>query len=598
MILRGFLIVCLMACATVIQAQQEQDTTSKTLINKIQETKASKAIVHSITRRPVDTVFNIKSEDLFMPYSDRIVRNIIINHIGFDKTMYDTARSIKNTITRIGNSLHSNTKPWVIRDNLFIEQGKPLNPYKLADNERHLRDLDFVLDARITLKRVGKDSIDIIIVTRDVFSIGASFSPRSATKYKFKIRDTNLAGWGQQLQFNGLYESDRYPAFGPEVIYSKSSVLGSLINLSTGITTLNNGSSYGDENEYAAYVRLDRPLVSPYSRLAGAFELSRNWSENVYLTSDSLFRNYDYDITDFWIGYNIGINNSFKNRNRHFISIRTFQQRFAGPPSLPIDSLNPVYNDKKFVLGQITFFNQNYYKTRYIYGFGRTEDVPYGQTISLLAGWVNQLYTNRLYVGTDFERSFANKKGDFYLYALRTEAFRYKHEFQDISALLSGSVNTRLYVHRRVKLRQSFRASYTQIFKPTINLPLLLDNDFGVIGLASDSVRGVKRLGLHLETVFYTNWKLLGFRFAPLIFGDVAFIAKNKESIFYDKPYCGVGVGVRTRNENLVFGTIEARCTFYPRIEEGEYFRLSLRSNLRVKFSGSLVKPPALIRYN
>ena len=596
MIFRAFILVCFMA-ATLAHAQVKQDTTSN-IIDKIQDTKASKAIVHSITRRQPDTVFNIKSEDLFMPYTGRIIRRIIINHIGFDKNMLDTTRSIKNTVTRIGNALHSNTKAWVIRDNLFVEEGKPLNPYKLADNERYLRDLPFILDARITLKRAGRDSIDVVVTTRDVFSIGASFSPRSATRYKFKVRDVNLAGWGQQVQFNGLVQSDRDPPFGPEIIYTKSSVFGSLINLSAGITSLDNGSSYGQENEYAAYLRLDRPLVSPYSRLAGAFELSRNWSRNVFLVSDTLFRSYEYDITDFWIGYNIGINNAFKNRNRHFISVRSFNQEFVGRPTQPIEALNPIYNNKTYVLGQFTFFHQNFYKTRYIYGFGRTEDVPYGQTISLLGGWVKQLNFNRLYVGTDLERSVANRKGDFYQYALRTEAYRYKHEFQDISFLLSASINTRLYVHRRVKLRQYVRASYTEIFKPTINLPLLLNNDFGVKGLKSDSVRGVKRLGLHAETVFYTNWKLLGFRFAPLTFSDIAFMSKKNQHVFYNEPYYGIGVGIRTRNENLVFGTIEARCTFYPRKEDGEYIRLSIRSNLRIKYSGSLVKPPDLIKYN
>ncbi len=598
MILRGFFCACFLALTTLLYAQEPPDTT-QTIINKIQNSQASKALVNSITRTPPDTVFHVKSEDLFMPYSGRIVRNIIITHIGFEKTMYDTARSIKNTITRIGNALHSNTKAWVIRDNLFIDEGKPLNPYKLADNERYLRDLDFILDARIKLRRVGRDSVDIYIVTRDVFSLGASFSPRSATKYRFKIRDTNLGGWGQQLQFNGLIQNDRDPAFGPEVVYSKSSVAGSLVNLSIGVTSLNTGSSYGEENEYAAYLRLDRPLVSPYSRLAGGFELSRNWSRNVFQVSDSLFRRYNYDLTDFWIGYNIGINNSLKNRNRHFVSVRVSNQRFTSPPAQAYDSLNPLYNDKRYVLGQFTFFNQNFYKTRYIYGFGRTEDVPYGQTISLLAGWVSQLNLSRMYVGTEIEKSIANKKGDFYQYSFRTEAFRYRDEFQDINMLLSASITTRLYVHKRIKIRQYFRAGYTHIFKHTINPLLMIDNEFGIDGLLADSLKSVQRLGFHTETVIYTNWKLLGFRFAPIAFADIAFLPKQvQQHLFYDKPYYGLGLGVRTRNENLVFGTIEARCTFFPRVVDGTYFKLSLRSNLRIKLTGSLVKAPAFIRYN
>jgi hypothetical protein len=59
--------------------------------------------------------------------------------------------------------------------------------------------------------------------------------------------------------------------YGHEFYYSKSSLGGSLINVLAGYTQLNTGSSYGNEWEEAYYLRLDRPLVSPYSRFAGAW---------------------------------------------------------------------------------------------------------------------------------------------------------------------------------------------------------------------------------------------------------------------------------------------------------------------------------------
>jgi hypothetical protein len=598
--LSGFFLSGFIIASSLVHAQVDtvkQDTTS--LINKIQNSKASKSLVNSITRNREDTVFNAKSEDIFMPFNGKIIRRIIIKHIGFDKTMYDTTRSIKNTVTRIGNALHGNTKEWVIRDNLFFYKGDQLNPYKLADNERYLRDLDFILDAHIKVRKVRGDSVDITVTTRDVFSLGATVSPRSATDYKFRLRDTNLAGWGQRLQVNGSIDNDRNPAFGPEVIYTKSSIGGTLANLSVGFTTLNTASSYGDENEYATYIRLDRPLISPYSRMAGAIELSKNWSRNVFQLVDTIFRRYNYNIADFWIGYNIGINSKLKNRNRNFVSVRTFYQSFAGRPAQNLELMNPNYNNKTYVLGQFTFFNQNFYKTRYIYGFGRTEDVPYGRRLSLLTGWASQLNLDRLYLGADFEHSIANRSGDFYQYILRVGGFRYKHDFQDVTLLISGAINSRLYVYPQFKLRQYFRLGYTSIIKQNLNNLLTLDNDFGVIGFPGDSVRGVQRLGAHSETVVFTNWKLLGFRFAPLVFGDFAFISKQSQHIFYDKPFYGVGLGIRTRNENLIFGTIEARCTFYPRVEKDDsHFRLSLRSNLRIKSTGNLVRAPSFISYN
>ena len=596
MIVRVVAFLCL-ATSTIAFAQ-DKDTTHRSFFDRIQQTRISKEIMHSVTATPSDgKVLNAKSEDIFMPYEGRIIRHITINHIGFDKTIYDTTRTIKNTVTRIGNALHTNTRPWVIRDNLFIREGKPVNPYQIADNERYLRDLDFILDARIKLIRVGRDSVDVIIVTRDVFSLGASFNPSNATKYKFKVRDTNIAGWGQGFQVNGLVQQDRNPKYGGDYIYTKNSVGGTLTNLSVGLSTLNNGSSYGTENEYAAFIKLDRPLVSPYSRLAGGMEFSTNWAKNVFSTNDSIFLNYKYLVKDFWIGYNIGVNSSIKNRNRHFIALRTFQQKFSEKP-IQAKEYDPIYNNITYILGQFTFFNQNFYKTQYIFGFGRTEDVPYGTNISVLAGWANQASLHRPYAGFDFEKSVVHPSGDFFVYSFRAEGFKYKSQLQDISLLVSAARNSRLYEHPRVKVRQSNSINYSAIINPTINQLLMINNDFGISGFKADSIKGVQRLSVHSETVLFTNWNLLGFKFAPVVFADIAFVAKEKQNIFYDQPYYGIGAGMRTRNENLIFGTIELKGTFYPRVEEGSHFKISVRSNLRIKYSGSLVQRPSFIKYN
>ena len=92
-----------------------------------------------------------------------------------------------------------------------------------------------------------------------------------------------------------------------------------------------------------------------------------------------------------------------------------------------------------------------------------------------------------------------------------------------------------------------------------------------------------------------------GFHFAPFVFADMAMIAPQHAELMNQKPYFGLGGGVRTRNENLIFGTVELRMFYFPRIPQEEdisKFRITLSSNLRVKYSSSFVKKPTLIRYN
>ena len=44
----------------------------------------------------------------------------------------------------------------------------------------------------------------------------------------------------------------------------------------------------------------------------------------------------------------------------------------------------------------------------------------------------------------------------------------------------------------------------------------------------------------------------------------VGIVGPNKESIFNQNYFAGLGVGLRIRNENLIFKTIQLRLAYYP----------------------------------
>lgn len=600
---------CFATHTSLAQEKDDADTvgiikidTTKKVIDAVKDTRLTQEILKSVTRKPeAENILNIRSEEAFLPFDGKIIRQILINHIDFEKNITDTSRTIKNRLVQIGNTLHNTSKEWVIRDHVFFKEKKPLNPYLLADNERYIRDLDFIVDARLIVVPLSstEDSVDVLVVTRDVFSVGGSFNPRGVNETKFKIYDVNFAGWGQRLQFNGHYDQDRDPNFGYEVYYRKSSIIGSLINVTAGYTQLNTGSSYGNEEEQAYYLRLDRPLVSPYSRLAGGLEFSRNWSRNFYQLEDSIFRTYRYDVNDVWLGYNIGAKQKRGDRARHFISARIFQQRFREKPFQPQDAENPAFNSRTYGLAAFTFFKQEFYKTQYVYGFGRTEDVPYGHNMSILTGWQNLLDLQRAYVGLDAEKSFVHSGGNFYTLSFRIGGFPYRGKWEDATLLLSGKLFSKPKFYKKFLIRQSADLDFTYVFNQRTNTLLDIDYTFGLEGFATDSLLGTKRLHARYELVLYSPWKILGFRLAPLIFTDVAIIAPHNKQLFYGKPFVGLGAGIRTRNENLVFGTIELKCFYYPNIvEDITRFKVSVTSNLRIKYSGSFVKGPSFIVYN
>jgi hypothetical protein len=89
---------------------------------------------------------------------------------------------------------------------------------------------------------------------------------------------------------------------------------------------------------------------------------------------------------------------------------------------------------------------------------------------------------------------------------------------------------------------------------------------------------------MKLESVIFTPRTYLGFQFAYFGFADFAFIGKDKVALKDMDAFTGIGVGLRLRNERLVFPTIQFRFAYYPNIEGlnlTDYFEFSGEKKLR-----------------
>lgn len=581
-----------------------QDTTRTKKIDQLKQSKVTKQVVGVISRTPpTDTVVTIKSEDAFLPYEGKIIRHIIINRIGFDRTVQDTTRRFRSSVARLANRLHNDTKEWVIRENIFLREGKPFNPYRAADNERYLRDLDFILDSKIFVSPLSEesDSIDLLVMTRDVFSLGASFSPRGVTEYRFRVEEANLGGIGQRLQVSSVYDRERNPNAGYEYLYRKTNLFGSFVNATAGYTEINTGRSVGNENESAYFFRLDRPLFHPFVRWAGAAEISRNWSTNTTRKEGSDFAKYEYLIHDAWAGYSFGHkklpNSLAENRNRRFIAVRAFEERFLKKPESISINDQLIYSDRTTFLGQLTFFKQDFYKTNYVVGFGRTEDVPYGYKISFTGGWERELNKERLYSGAELNLSTVNENGTFYTYSVKLGNYWSEELIEDALAQFGINRYSRLYFLGKSKIRHQAEINFASQINRGHKRLLDLRDANGIQGFRADSLLGAQRLFFRTETVVFLPLKLAGFHFAPVARVDLAYLAKENSALFQKQNfYSGFSAALRARNENLIFNTVEARVYYYPRtVEALEPWRFEFRANLRIKYPTNLVTAPATV---
>ncbi|CAN5171176.1 hypothetical protein BH09BAC3_BH09BAC3_31660 [soil metagenome] len=573
---------------------------------KKQGSQVVKKLMGAITVDPVDETpaFNEKSETAYLPYGGKIIRKIIIKRIGFERTILDTARNFQTFISKAANNLHVDTKEFVIRDNLFIKEGKPLNPYRVADNERTLRNLNFILDSRILVKPISKtsDSVDLIIITKDVFSFGGILDAQGPTRYKVGVQEANLAGMGQRIQFNTLVDAERSPNIGIEAIYQKINVAGSFVDATVGYSRINTGTSIGNENEDGVYLRLNRPLFQPFARWAGGLELSKNQSVNAYMKPDSTFARYDYSIQDYWAGYSFGHSGMSpdlkENRNRKFIAVRAFQQHFQELPT--IDLTEPdfyAYRNRTSILTQLTFFRQDFYKTQYVIGFGRTEDIPHGYRTSFTSGWETEMGFKRAYLGSEGVYTRVLENGSILTYSGKLATYIDHGNYQDGLLAFDFTRYSQLYQRGTYKIRYQVQAGAAWLFNQTIKRGIDIRDINGILGFAPDSLVGTKRLTVSQEAVVFTQSKVLGFRLAPVARLDLAFINnKNTDLLRGENFFAGLSAGLRARNENLIFNTIEARVIYYPKVIEGiDHIQFSVGTNIRIKYSSNLVNPPSTV---
>lgn len=599
----GMLSLCLLLIVHDHVCGQKADSTkvSKKKNNILQ------AAINAVSRSvPNDStvLVNTPAETPFLPFEGKVIRRVIIKEFGFDKIFEDTSHRIKYFGTRLLNSLHKKTRNWVIKENMFIHEGNTLNAYKVADNERYLRTLNFIQDARILVNYIpgNNDSVDIVVITKDLFSLTAELSDLSADRFKGRIGDANVLGMGQSVRFTTLVDQKRTPHFGYELLYTKSNIGNSFINASLAYTTINSNIGDGREDEQGWIARLDRPLYSQYAHIAGALTIGRTQSTNAYNLPDSEYYNYKYNLYDGWIGYNLDVKKLLANkerRKRAFISARYFRNYFTQAPYQVAKDYNLKFDNKQAALGQITFFKQDFYKTNYLYGFGTTEDIPYGYNVSLTSGWYEQKTLGRLYIGVDANRYFVSKRGSILQYFLRAGSFFHENGFQDANILAGATYFSRLILYNNLKIRQYVRFSAARQFNRTTFDPLRIDNTFGVRYMSTDSIVGDRRISLHSETYFFLKYKIFGFQFAPFTFGDVCMLTPEQKPINKSDFYYSLGGGLRTRNNNFVFGTIELRFAYFPRRgDTNNGFKVMLQSDLNFRYNNNYIKAPSIIQVN
>jgi hypothetical protein len=546
-----------------------------------------------------------KIENQFLKYRGKIIRSIELMSLGFERNIYDTNEVKYNFGIGIANVFHKNSKDKVIRRNLFFTETDRLYPYLFADNERYLRGLSFIQDARIIVgfAEGSTDSVDVVVITKDIFSLGAKVKIDSKTQGRIDVQDENIAGSATRFFVSGYYEDGRQPKKGFNAELTKRNIGGRFIDWTTGFSTFADAFNTGRREETKMFTRWEKPLVTPYIPSTGALEAGYYRTKNAYVSDSLYFQDfrYEYYNVDGWLGYSLDSRRAiYANKEikvHNFVAIRAFNRHFFKVPVIQKIKPNPAYINATGALASVNIFKQTFYKTNFIYGFGRNEDVPEGFSAVVTGGYVIQEKIKRPYTGIDFALSHFNKKGFFTNYTFKMGTYFREKRFEDADILFNVEHFTRLKKLSNKWYRRIFISSgITGQINPFYNAPLYINSNYGLPYFNSENINADLRSTVKAEAVFYSTKKILGFRFAPFAFTDCSLLRPVKQSFGKSDFYSALGGGVRTRNENLVFGTIELRGYYFPRTNgDMKGWKVELNTNIRFRYNSSFIKRPDFV---
>lgn len=561
----------------------------------------------SISRTPPEEAPE-RVENPFLQFKGAVIRSIETVRLGFEYDIDDTTRIRSNLGITLGKAVHKNTSDQVIRNNLFFKKGSTLFPYLLAENERYLRDLTYIKDARILVEyAVGTiDSVDVVVLTRDVFSIGGNFSINSKNKGRVELKEENFLGSGMRMLITSYYENPRDPKMGIGGEIIRRNIGGSFIDWVSGYRDFKYAFTSGRNQETSIYTSIEKPLVTAYIPSTGALQWSYQRTRNVY-DGDSLYQadiKYAFYNVDAWFGYGLDSKRSLytykESRVHRFVAIRGFKQHFLTMPAKYKSVVDYRFTDVTGGLASLNIFRQVFYKTNFIYGFGRKEDLPEGFSTAITGGYVKRQETKRPYGGLDLSLANFRKRGNYTSYTLRVGGYYYKRRFEDVDLLFD--------IYHFTRLRKLGNGWYNRVFigggistqvNPVLNAPLFLNSAFGLLYFSNGSLNSDLRGTFKGETVFYNTTKILGFRLAPFVFADAILLKPTKQGMHKSDLFTAIGGGLRTRNENLVFGTVELKGYFFPRVNgDMRNWKIELSSNVRFRFRSNFITRPDFVMAN
>ncbi len=503
------------------------------------------------------TSLNRSSDIDFRLYTGRRIRNIEIRKLNvFGTDINNPDYFHPNKIETLLNRTHLNTNDFIIRKNLLFKKGDAVSPLILSDNERLLRELPFIVDSRILVVPAGNNEADIIVITKDVYSLGVDLRYSGTHSGDFSIFDRNILGIGHEFRLEVPYDSNLPDSPGFGISYEINNISKTFLNLNVFFYDGLGKKTYGFD--------LQRKLMSSATKYAGGISVKEMFTTED-LDTMAVPGPLKYNLQDYWLMRSFLLNK--ESVSRLIVGVRYTNNNVFDHPFILPDSYHYLQKYELF-LGSLAFSMRKFYKTSMIYSYGPTEDIPYGGMANLTVGREINEFRDRIYGGVSVSAGQSIPSiGYFYSSAGISAFFNGKKTEQGLLHLGTSYFSNLQYLGK-YRVRNFVRMDYIRGFDRNSDEKIVFNTENGFSGFRNDSVGGRQRINLSFESVFFRPGNFYGFRLAFFAFGDLGYLFGTNEYITQGEVLSSIGVGIRVRNDNLVLNTFQIRFSFFPNLPD------------------------------
>ncbi len=453
-----------------------------------------------------------------------------------------------NWFQRAGNNIHILTRERIIRRDILMHTGDTLNADMVVRNEQILKSRPYISNVTIFAEPDELDSmvVNLRVVTRDKWTISLDAEIDNNAETTLGIYDANILGTGTKLGVKTNFNRRTFKYGGNVVEYQMPNMFGSFFRFDASI-----GRTFDNAELCASVVK---EFIKPTD-----YEVGVSYAGTIsdkHLIDEDINTKISVSRLDAWAGLSHYIP---KIESSIYIAGSYGMGKFSKRPKVAWN-LHPAFHNYDNLLVGVGLYREKFMTTNLVYGFGIKEYIATGYKAEIVTGYRWSEFGNDTYLGLNLRSGYFTNAGYFSSgITLGSYIVPKSGAWHQSAVDLDFRWFSNLYKVRRCHLRQFTSINYTQGWNRYYGNNESID--FGgtnVVRMLNDDTYGTNRMAWNNEIVVFTPWQPLGFHVAFVGFFDIGLIGRDI-NMFKNHLFSTIGIGVRIKNERLIFKTITLR---------------------------------------